>query len=250
MTPNTSDTEKRYAFGNQKEIGCWNLSRLYNALGGDLLKRPYYDVYYDLYRDVFDAEYGERMMEKLGLFRSITIGLDDFLMKLENTLYQTGADYTLFFRHIADVRPTGSYQFVLKRILETCGQPDAVRNEQELNEWLRIYQLYLQREELADETALQQRVQKMNSVNPKFILRNWVAQQCIEEMESTSEEVPITKLVLRLLQNPFHVSISDLNLSSEMETLAYSFLKPQEKSSADAVACDGRSSCNALSCSS
>lgn len=85
------------------------------------------------------------------------------------------------------------------------------------NKWLLSYSKRLEKDtENKDlETAGTCRVQMMNSVNPHFILRNHIAQNCIDEAENGNfEEV---QKVLKLLTSPFQDCLTETQQAGSTE---------------------------------
>jgi uncharacterized protein YdiU (UPF0061 family) len=67
-TPNTTDREnRRYRFGNQAEIGLWNLYQLANALY-PLIQEALLESILERYQTQYQQAYLEMMQNKLGLF--------------------------------------------------------------------------------------------------------------------------------------------------------------------------------------
>jgi uncharacterized protein YdiU (UPF0061 family) len=68
-TPNTTDREnRRYRFGNQAEIGLWNLYQLANALSSDSGSSSLESIILERYQTQYQQAYLEMMQNKLGLF--------------------------------------------------------------------------------------------------------------------------------------------------------------------------------------
>lgn len=65
----------------------------------------------------------------------------------------------------------------------------------------RFVELYLARLRNEDETA---RLTAMQAVNPRYVLRNWMAQKAIQAAET--DDFSEVEFLLRLLQDPFRVS--------------------------------------------
>jgi uncharacterized protein YdiU (UPF0061 family) len=68
-TPNTTDREnRRYRFGNQAEIGLWNLYQLANALYPLIQEAAPLESILERYQTQYQQAYLEMMQNKLGLF--------------------------------------------------------------------------------------------------------------------------------------------------------------------------------------
>lgn len=176
---NHSDHEGRYSYGNQPSIGMWNLERLGAALGHfineDDLKRTL-----DSYPQIFHFEYRRLLRDKLGLF--VTEEKDEELMRsLFHMLIKTGIDYTNFFRALCHYQTTRTLPFA---------------EDPELLSFLKQYDERLGRES----TTAEERKEQMLASNPKFILRNWLAQVAIDSYDS--DPSALAKL-FDVLSHPF-----------------------------------------------
>ncbi len=165
---NHSDHQGRYAFGRQPDVGYWNCGRLGQAL------LPLFDIpepiqtALDRYPQLYSETYTQLMLVKLGLVTREDE--DDQLVKdLLQVLHDSHCDYTLFFRKLCDYVP-GQTDPDIKHLV----------NHSSLLPWLARYSARLKRNLLDDK----RRSQQMKQANPKFILRNYLAQQAIEKAES------------------------------------------------------------------
>jgi uncharacterized protein YdiU (UPF0061 family) len=174
---NHSDYEGRYSFGNQPAIGLWNLERLGEALN---LFIPQEDLKRTLqtYPQLFQLEYLRLLRKKCGL---VTMQNDDenLMRSLLNMLVEANLDYTRFFRSLCSFKSGES-------ALIHCPPSD------KLTQWLGAYSNRLQKE-----TQLESdRHVSMLQTNPKFILRNYLAQMAIENHE-------MVEPLFKVLTNPF-----------------------------------------------
>jgi uncharacterized protein YdiU (UPF0061 family) len=169
---NHSDEMGRYAFDQQPSVGFWNLNALAQALS-PLIK---FDKAVDIlqkYQPALVAEYSRLMRAKLGLVAAHEN--DVYLVRdALNLLEQNEVDYTGFFRRLA------------------LGE---VPEGEDFAEW---QQNYCERLKLEDN---QNREKEMNLANPKYVLRNYLAQNAIEKAEKGNYS-EVDKL-LSLLRNPF-----------------------------------------------
>ncbi len=180
-TPNTTDAAgRRYRFGFQPRIGQWNLIQLANAI------YPLLDAAEPLEAGLkqYEAAYldGSRriMFAKLGLEPGAAGSDDDFLRRLNEALLVTETDMTLFYRHLADVGPDDDD--ALGRLREAYYDPAALANDTvagPIRAWLADFQQRV-RVQGADP---QRRRSAMHAVNPKFVLRNYLAQLAIDAAE-------------------------------------------------------------------
>ncbi|HEY4102214.1 MAG TPA: YdiU family protein [Gemmatimonadales bacterium] len=172
--PNHSDPAGRYAFDQQPMVGLWNCARLGEALRSLLTES---DILASLesYREVFDAELGRLMRAKLGLVAHEPDDAD-LATALFAILNAARGDYTRAFRALSRVtsatNPDASSSAGAVR--------DAVEQSPAIEPWLARYTARLRREHSIDA----ERHQRMLRTNPKFVLRNWMAQEVIVAAES------------------------------------------------------------------
>ncbi len=169
---NHSDSGGRYAFNKQPMIGLWNLNALANAFLS-LLPSELLVEQLGSYQQQFEAAYRARMTAKLGLPAAADAQqLDAVLQPLLALLAEGGADYTRFFRRLAlfgsDQEPA---------LAAEVGEP---WQQQAWQQWRSSYTAALT-EQPAD---ADQRQLSMLAVNPKYILRNYLAEQAIQAAEA------------------------------------------------------------------
>ncbi len=159
---NHSDHEGRYSFGNQPGIGYWNLQQLANSLT-DLIAAEDLERTLDTYPKIFSIEYKRHLLLKCGIY-NFDSSSDDFLNKTLAMLEEMKIDYTQFFRSLC-------YFHSSHEDLRLDQNSDQLRN------WLKDYKAFLWRENLSDE----ERCERLLTTNPKYILRNYLAQYAIED---------------------------------------------------------------------
>ncbi|WP_455371878.1 protein adenylyltransferase SelO family protein, partial [Petrachloros mirabilis] len=184
---NHSDHNGRYAFNQQPYIGLWNLSCLAQALlpvvEKDALKSAL-----DAYTPLFDREYQSLMRNKLGLSESRT-GDDELVGEFLNLMQESRADYTIVFRELGTFRVDSTT--VNERLR------DHFVNRDRFDEWTARYRDRLRVEDNPDE----ERLARMNAVNPKYVLRNYLAQQAIEKAQE--KDFSEIDRLFNLLREPF-----------------------------------------------
>ena len=186
--PNHSDYAGRYAFDRQPGIGLWNLACLAQALR-PLLSEEEARVALDAYQPAFERRYGELLRAKLGLTKEMP---DDaaLLRELFKIMQRNQADYTNFFRALG-----GFKQEAAER---NDGLRDKFINPADFDGWAELYRERL----LAEESDDTERRQRMNRVNPKYALRNYLAQEAIKQATEARDYTEIERL-LNLLSDPF-----------------------------------------------
>jgi len=184
-TPNTTDAQgRRYCYGNQPGIAQWNLARLAEALL-PLVEREKLEAGLTRYADTFNDGWRRASAQKLGLAE-----VDEALgEELFEALAESETDFTLFFRNLARVPREGDDAALLAPLRAAFYADDAPH--QRLTAWLRRYL----------ERAPADRAARMDRVNPKYVFRNYLAQQAIEAMEGGDPSV--LERLMRVLQRPY-----------------------------------------------
>ncbi|WP_422473236.1 protein adenylyltransferase SelO [Endozoicomonas sp. ALB032] len=183
---NHSDHSGRYAFSQQPDIGYWNCGRLAQALVPLLDDVSALQKILDTYPALYSARYLSLMSEKLGLLEEDPKD-SDLIKDLLQLLHEQHVDYTLFFRTLSDYHVgQGVSAFVA-----LCSESEP------LGQWLQRYD-----ERVSQNSEPEQlRHQRMKQINPKYILRNYLAQAAIEKAEQ-GDYVEIEQL-MTVLQSPY-----------------------------------------------
>ncbi len=180
---NHTDANGRYSFGNQPYIFKWNLAALINALQ-PLLKELNLEMILNSFDELYINEFHKIMMKKLGLFTKEPKD-KELLKHLLGVMQTLQPDYTLFFRELSN------YSGDRERLLKLC------LYHQPMNEWLDSYDARLQNETIDTED----RLQKMKSINPKYILKNYMIQLAIDRAENG--DFRIVDNLFKIAQNPY-----------------------------------------------
>lgn len=177
-TPNTTDKQnKRYRFGNQPNIGLWNLLQLANALYPLVEEGEPFETILNQYQKDFESKSLNMMRSKIGLEKEENN--DALLMAdLEDCLSLWEIDMTIFFRLLSNYKK-GSPQAGFEIIKSAFYSSEIIKDEV-LVKWKGWFAAYDKRLELEDQTD-QERQAKMNLVNPKYVLRNYMAQLAIDD---------------------------------------------------------------------
>ncbi|MFN7039377.1 MAG: protein adenylyltransferase SelO [Alphaproteobacteria bacterium] len=184
FVPNHSDYSGRYSYRNQPYIGLWNLTALAKALEPLLDSQETQEVL-DKYSSIYSKEYFSLMRAKMG-FHTAQKSDPEMIDELLNLMHNSQVDYTIFFRKLSDLANNS----VLLDQMFGCSN--------EWKTWLEKYTIRLTKEGISPHD----RISKMNSVNPKFILRNYIAEEAIRSATYSENYEEIDKL-LKLLSNPF-----------------------------------------------
>ena len=142
------------------------------------------------------------MSERLG-WGSPRDGDAELINALFALLTMTETDYILFLRNLANVKfdPTGliADEDLVAPLLDAYYSPTELTGDvlAATAEWLRKWAQRAADSGLDDES----RVRVMNSRNPRFVLRNWIAQEVIDAATS-GDAAPIAEL-LEVLRHPY-----------------------------------------------
>jgi uncharacterized protein YdiU (UPF0061 family) len=187
-TPNTTDAQgRRYAYGNQPGIAQWNLVRLAEALL-PLVAKEELEQGLQIYTDSFNSGWQRAFAQKLGL---ASLPENELLTGMFEALGEAETDFTLFFRNLAAVSLDQPSIEPLRRAF----YGDAPRPL--LEAWLQRYVKRVQQ----DGVALSTRVERMNSANPKYVPRNYLAQLAIDALEN--DDASVLERLMRVLQRPY-----------------------------------------------
>jgi serine/tyrosine/threonine adenylyltransferase len=160
---NHSDDRGRYAYNRQPNVAYWNLFCLGQALLPIVEDQEHALAALESYKTVFPRELEARMRDKLGL-ADPQEGDRELVEGILQLLAQGRVDYTIFWRRLAHY---------------AGGEPaDTVRDlfpdRKGFDDWLRLYDERLPADRGGAAAA-------MLRANPKFVLRNWLAEDAIRQ---------------------------------------------------------------------
>ena len=183
-TPNTTDAAgRRYRFAHQPAIAQWNLLQLANAIYPLVGEASPLEQALKDFEGSYMTHWRAMMSAKLG-FASLTEADTALLDELDAVLQLTETDMTLFYRALADLSPdlVDDGAAPVDRLMHAYYRPDEVAGErrERIDAWLRAYLMRTRQEgRPADE-----RRATMNAANPKYVLRNYLAQLAIDKAEA------------------------------------------------------------------
>ena len=191
-TPNTTDAQhKRYCFGDQGRISQWNLFQLANAIYPLIEDAAPLQNLLDNYAQKYQQQWLAMMRQKLGLLTEQPSDLP-LITSLEQLLTAVETDMTLFYRLLAKYplatsqADNGAANMAdASNFFADCYYQTAEitpQYQQQLNTWLARYVERINLENDISKNA-PLRAERMNKVNPKFVLRNYLAQQAIDAGE-------------------------------------------------------------------
>jgi uncharacterized protein YdiU (UPF0061 family) len=185
---NHTDQQGRYSYAMQPQIGHWNCY----ALGQAML--PLIGEVDDVHAalQVYQPEYGARHDELLHAKLGLQTKQDD-----DSTLFDamfailqaSHVDFTLFFRRLGELNVDNPESDAPLR--------DLFIDRAAFDAWAVQYRARLKRENSVDD----QRRLAMHAVNPKYVLRNYLAQDAIDKAQN-KDFSEIEKL-LAVLERPF-----------------------------------------------
>ncbi len=184
-TPNTTDNEtRRYCYGNQPQIGLWNLARLAEALL-PLIPKEDLEAGLEVYGNVYQESFGRALAQKLGLDGFDQEGDEALLTELFQVLNAVETDFTLFFRGLSAVREDALVAPLKPAFYAEPPAGHVARLEAWLRRWLAR----------APDRA------RMNAVNPKYVPRNYLAQQAIDAM--AAGDASVLERLMKVLARPY-----------------------------------------------
>ncbi len=194
-TPNTTDRQhRRYRFGQQPQVAHWNLACLAQALA------PAFDSIEPLqaglqrHAEAYLAADRANIAAKLGLLecRDDDVALMQGLHELMAT---AEIDMTIFFRTLSDSSAADLVPYFFSAAFY-----DETKRQQAtpaLQDWLARY-----RRRLADDPqSAEQRRTRMRAANPRYVLRNWLAQQAIDKANDGDESE--IHALLEVMRRPY-----------------------------------------------
>jgi uncharacterized protein YdiU (UPF0061 family) len=198
-TPNTTDGEgRRYCLSQQPTVARWNLERLADALATVASSKSILDeglTHFDatLQRclsDMLDAKFG--LLEWRNEDASLVENIFELMQRAE-------VDMTEFFRTLADIKQQTPELHVLRNAFYK--ESLYLSHSDLFNAWLARYAARLALQQDTDES----RRARMNLVNPRFILRNYLAQLAIDA--ATSGDLSMIDKLMEAARHPYDEDI-------------------------------------------
>jgi uncharacterized protein YdiU (UPF0061 family) len=233
-TPNTTDAHgRRYCYGNQPNIAQWNLIRLANALYPLIEDKAPLERGLGVFADAFESGSGRMFAGKLGLLSLDRDGDDALLAGMFDVLAAVETDVTIFYRQLAAVPVDAADQAGDDALVDPfrpafyTAEGMVADHTVRMAAWLRRYAARVR----LDGAPAAERRERMNRVNPKYVLRNYLAQQSIDAL--AEGDASFMERVLKVLQHPYDEQPGEEDLASRRPEWARN-----------------KAGCSALSCSS
>ena len=186
---NHSDVNGRYAYNMQPQIAHWNLYALGQALVAltedvDATKAAI-DSYLGEYSSAIDAVF----RAKLGLNTALPDD-ESLINEVMNLLQATHVDWTIFWRALSTLQVDGSDKV-----------RDMMIDRAAFDVWAERYRVRLRAEDSVD----RERAQRMNRVNPKYVLRNHLAEIAIGKARGDTGPRDFSEVarLLKVLERPY-----------------------------------------------
>ena len=185
---NHTDQQGRYSYRMQPRIGEWNCYALGQAMVSLIGDVDEVHQALSSYQPAFDARMAALWQAKLGL--SVSMEGDRRLLEhLLEILAAHRVDFPLFFRRLSDLK--------LDDPSEDAPLRDLFLDRPAFDAWSAAYRLRLRQEQSNDKA----RKLRMDRVNPKYVLRNYLAQTAIEKAQQ--KDFSEVQRLLKILQHPF-----------------------------------------------
>ena len=188
---NLSDTSGRYSYQNQPYVGMWNCTALANTFKHLINKEEIAKI-----MSVYEKTYAKRLFalykNKLGLRENRNTD-EALVQELLNVMEVEKLDFTRTFRSLSNILKTNN----------------SIKVDDSLKSWS---QKFKERHdiEIAD---IDSRITQMNEMNPKFILRNYMLQNAIDQAEEGSyKEIDI---LMKLITKPYEENLEYERYSEE-----------------------------------
>jgi len=193
-TPNTTDAQhKRYRYGQQANIALWNCYQLANSLYPLIKQTEPLETALKKCQQDYQKQWQSMMSAKLG-FDGVREGDATLFERLEVLLATVETDMTIFYRLLSTIESPS-----IDDLSEAFYDLENRSNDyvQSLSTWLNDYQQRLAQ----DATPGSERLTSMQQVNPKYVFRNYLAQQAIDKAEQ-GDYLMVNEL-LELFRKPY-----------------------------------------------
>lgn len=198
FTPNTTDLPgRRYAFGKQPSIGYWNLGCLASALAPLFPDTDQLVAALETYEPIYYQKYFAMMGNKLGL-DEVKPEDKELITEWEETLARIKPDMTIFYQLLIDLPLNLKEEAeVLTYFADSFYKELDAEKSEMLISIIKKYADRLQANSISREDS----AARMRAHNPRFILRNYLLHQAIEELEQGQDQ--LFKKLQAALKEPY-----------------------------------------------
>ncbi len=209
-TPNTTDASgRRYRYAQQPAVAQWNLERLADAIRPLFADVAPLQAGLERYIAVFNREYRAMLASKFG-FAEFAADQEEVAQAGLTLLQSVEGDYTLFFRALTEmplVLPESDAEAVTLLGDMFYNADKKTEYAPALAAWLRRWQAarsaeHASRDNASRDNASREEVQqRMERANPRFVLRNYLAQQAIDA--ATAGDASLVHELLDTMRRPY-----------------------------------------------
>ncbi|HEY8941650.1 MAG TPA: YdiU family protein [Cellvibrio sp.] len=205
-TPNTTDAQgRRYRYGNQPRVALWNLAQLANAIYPLIDDVEALQAALENYRAEYERCAQRDAAAKLGLSQFDPARDQALNENLLQCFQLIETDMTIFYRKLAQLNADDIPHYADNRCVDIVRESfysSADENtEAQFAGWIRQYAQRLQQDYVLTGNTHEQKTARMNAVNPKYVLRNYLAQQAIDK--ATAGDYSEVEKLLHILRNPY-----------------------------------------------
>lgn len=192
---NHSDHGGRYAYHRQPQIMHWNMACLASAMLPLLELEHSAEESQELLRSAleeFPLTYAKEWQRTFRLKLGLQSEQDDDIQLIERLLqamHDSKVDFSNFFRSLSNIKKDSNPIAIPQR--------NEFIDRENIDQWFTDYINRLQSEPISDDD----RKDLMNRVNPKFILRNHLAQIAIEKAQQ--DDFSEVDILFKILSKPF-----------------------------------------------
>ena len=185
-TPNTTDSShRRYRYGNQPQIGAWNIARMLEAISPLMDEPESLKEVLEFYISSYEKHSDSMWAAKLG-FTDYDDSDNNLISELNILLQKVETDMTIFFRELCGINSPDISN------LKFAFYDETTIPVEEWNLWLEKW--WTRVDSKPDRELMRQN-------NPKYVLRNWMAQLAIDAAEK--EDFSVCELLFDLLKSPY-----------------------------------------------
>lgn len=185
FTPNTTDLPgRRYAFGKQAAVAKWNLACLAGAIAPLIEDEEKLRGALESYDGFYWSKYFAMMANKMGL-DEVRPEDTTFIQDFEKMLKTVKPDMTIFFQLLIDLPEKQDERDFLTHFKESFYKE---LKQDEIDEFNTFMKTYLERIKTNTITR-DEAIARMRKNNPRFILRNYLLHQSIEQLEKGDDSL-------------------------------------------------------------